>query len=160
MASSPRSRAAVALVIAVVVGCVLMRPMSASAHSGNAVFETLTATGGSDLVIDLRVRVRYSADQEPAERAFLKATPHSPEGRTLAAVDLERAAQGIYEGRITVDAPGRWSLVVASAFPPGTTTVAVDVGNESSTLPWFVLGGGAGALALLIAATVAWRRRT
>lgn len=101
----------------------------ANAHTGEANFDVLDAASGSDLVIDLRLRVRYSGDNNPAERVFLSVTPTSPDGRELPSVELERRAGGVYQGVISVDEPGRWTLSVTSAFPPGGTSLTVDAGT-------------------------------
>lgn len=130
---------------------------AAHAHSGSAVFETLQAEGGSDLVIDLRLRVRYSEDNELAERAILSATATSPDGRALGKVDLEREDGGIYRAAIRVDQRGTWTIDIASAFPPGSSSLSVDVGDDTNTgLPVPVMS------AVLLAVGVAfllWRRR-
>ena len=132
-------------------------PATADAHSGVAVFQTLEAEGGSDLIIDLRVRVRYSEDNELAERAFLSATPTSPRGRKLPEIDLEREAKGVYGGAIQVDDRGKWTIAISSAFPPGSTSISVDVGNDDDVGQRFaVLGGGAVFVAFLL---LVWRRR-
>jgi len=163
-------RGRVGLVAVGVIACMGMSPMTvARAHSGNAVFETLQAEGGSDLVIHVRLRVRYSEDRELAERAFLKATPTSPDGRTLPEVDLERETSGVYRGAITVDQPGTWTLAIASAFPPGNTTLTVDVGDEGDKTKsssqsdgdgqWFAVIGVSGAMGVLGLLVISVRRR-
>jgi hypothetical protein len=127
------------------------------AHTGSAVFETLQAKARSDRVIDLQVRVRYSVDHELAEQALLSATATSPDGRALPKVEMERARGGIYRASIRVDQQGEWTVIVRSAFPPGNTSITVEVGNgEGSPRLSLVLG----AVAVLVVAVGAflWRR--
>lgn len=155
--SSVRRRVAVLAVG--LLAFLVMSPGTAAAHSGNALFETLQVKGGSDLVIHLRPRVRFDGDRELAERAFVKVTPRAPDGRTLPTVDLERGAGGVYGGAITVDRPGTWTLAVSSAFPPGSTTLRVDVGKHDSSSRWLVIIGIAGTLAALGLVIVVVRRR-
>lgn len=159
--ANTRSRATwrVTLLVIGLLTWLSLRPVTGHAHSGTAAFETLKAEGGSDLVLDVRLRVRYSEDQEPADRAFVKVTLRSPDGRTLPTVDLDRENGGIYSGTITVDRPGMWTVEVSSAFPPGSTTLRVDVGDRDGNRTWLVVVGVAGVAVLVGLLVLTARRR-
>lgn len=151
-------------IAAVTIGLALFAALwpagDADAHSGSATFETLEARAGSDLVIHLRIAVRYSNDHEPAERAFLSAEATSPDGRKVAAVQLTRGDGGVYAGALHVDEPGEWTVEITSSFPPGRTSLTVDVGDdEDDRSPLVIVGLVAACLALIVVALVLIRRR-
>lgn len=134
---------------------------SADAHSGEAVFEVLESSADADLVVHVRTRVRYSGDDEPAERAFLQATARSSDDRALPPVDLERGTDGVYSGDVAVDEPGRWTIEITSAFPPGQTSFDVDVdvgrpGRADQRGPILMAGVTA---AIAVAIVIGWQRR-
>ena len=149
----------VALLAVLLTGAAITHAPDAHAHAGGAAFETLQAEEGADQVIDVRLRVRYSGDNEPAEGAILTATATSPTGRALTKVQFERQEGGIYRVAVRVDDPGRWVIDVTSAFPPGTTSISVTVGDDDAG-PSVPVVAAAVIVAALAAGLVLRRRKT
>jgi hypothetical protein len=108
---------------------------SASAHTGEATFEVQRATATNDRSVELRVAVIYRLDGDPAEGAFLQAVPIAPDGRKLPPVAFEREPGGVYSMRTTVDSEGLWAFEVTSRFPPGSTTIDIEVAKDKEVEP-------------------------
>ncbi len=103
----------------------------AAAHGGGAAFEVLEADEVAPGRVALQVAVEFEADGEEATGAIVDVVPTSPDGETSPAVRLERDGTGAHATTLDLPQPGRWTLAVTSSFPPGSTEVAVEVGNAA-----------------------------
>lgn len=67
---------------------------------------------------------------------------------------------GRYEGEVPVDAAGRWTLDITSAFPPGQSSVEVDVGDadDGARGPALIVVAAVVAAAVVVAVLVIRRR--
>lgn len=130
---------------------------SAGAHGGAAVFDVETDVSGMDVALD--VGITYETDGEPADGAIVQATGTGPGGERIE-LPLERDGDGRYVASTTVPEDGSWRFTIESSFPPGSTTVEVDVGGSGSNAAanrWAVLA--AAAVAVGIATWLLQRRR-
>lgn len=154
-------RWAIAVVSATVV--LLAGGGPAAAHGGGADIEVVEAVGGADASVSVRLAITYDDDGEPAEGAIVDVVPVGPDGSSLPAVRLERQAEpGSYAATFDVAEPGRWTLEVTSAFPPGSVEVPVVVGVDdtgSSTATNLVVAAVFGTVGGVLGLWVSQRRR-
>jgi hypothetical protein len=116
------------VLLATVIACVSALAAPAAAHGGGALFEVLEAAEVSPGTVSLRVAVRYESDGDDAVGALVDVVPTSPTGRPGPAVRLVREeGGGTYAALLELGEPGQWDLALTSSFPPGSTTVAVQV---------------------------------
>ena len=104
----------------------------AAAHGGAATFEVLEAEEVTPGMVGLQVAVSFEADGHDATGAIVDVVPTSPDGEPSPAVRLTRDETGAYAAVLDLREPGAWTLDVTSAFPPGSTEVAVEVGDGAA----------------------------
>lgn len=133
----------------------------ADAHEGSAVLDVVEAAEQESLQVDLRVRVVYSNDGEPATGAIVSASGSGPNGATTATVRFERDDDDVYVAVVEVPTPGRWVFDLKSAFPPGSGAVTVTVAGidgPDDGLGLVAFGAAAAAVAAAGALWVLLRR--
>jgi hypothetical protein len=115
-------RVSVTLLIAA--GVVLGGALPAAAHGDDGVFAGTEATPGSGLSVNVRARLVYANDNEPAPGAFVVVDAVDAAGMSTAPELLTDNRDGTYQGVLALPAPGAWTVRFQSMTPNATAEVA------------------------------------
>jgi hypothetical protein len=130
----------------VVIGALVTGFHSAAvAHSELGLMTLDAAAGREALSADLRARVVYANDREPASSATVLVSGVGPAGAVLPASPMTGGADGVYTAAVLLPGPGTWSFratattpeaaaetTFTAAAPPAPTSVPTG-GSERAT---------------------------
>jgi hypothetical protein len=118
---------AVAVVVAGLLVAVVVAPASAHGGAGELTVVGVEPTGPGQL--GLTVDVAYVNDGHPAEVRSLVIEGTGPGGAGLAPSEPFRPTDqvGRYAAVVDVPAPGSWTVVLSSTFPPARVELVVEV---------------------------------
>jgi hypothetical protein len=121
------------LLVAVALGTFLSSP--ASAHGGDPVITVDQVHPGQGST-HYFVRMTWE-DGDPITDGSLTATPIAPDGTEGELVVLESSGDGIYQGAVTMDSPGTWTVRFTTVDPPGSieTTQVVEGPTTTTAAP-------------------------
>jgi hypothetical protein len=161
--------------VALVVGALLVSCAATStalAHSDDGVFAGLDATPGTvSLEVQVRARLVYANDGDPAPGATVTVDALSADGVVAPAAALHDNGDGTYEGPLLLPTPGAWTIRFTATTPaaagemayvaePAPTTTSttrepdLDASGDGGGGAVLLGVAGAGAAVLVLAAVV------
>lgn len=127
ISTARRRSSARALVVLATVSVTLMVTVLAAGAHGGAASISVEATPAPDGVVDVRARVKYSADGHGVEAAAVIVQPSQPDGTPLGVVAMQDQGDGYYYAQLSLPSGGDWTLVVSSEEPAVRSEVVVAV---------------------------------
>jgi hypothetical protein len=118
-------RALVATAVAVVL--VALNISGAAAHSDEGLMAIETRAVGDPARVEVRVRITYLNDGEPASGATVTVEGAGPSGAVLAPQPLSAEGAGIYAAVVDLPSSGAWKLRASSTTPNASAETDYDV---------------------------------
>jgi hypothetical protein len=104
-------------------------PALAHSETGSMVVEV---RGPSPDQVEVRARVTYANDGDPAPGAAVEATLTGPAGESRP-LTLQDNGDGTYQATTTVDQPGQWTARLTSTTPAATAEATFSVAPSETT---------------------------
>ena len=114
---------------------VLLSAAPAAAHGDEGMFSGTEATPGEGLTVDVRARLLYVNDNEPAPGAFVIVDAIDAAGATTPPALLTDNRDGTYVGTLTLPASGAWTLRFNATTPTATAEIAYTAETPTTTTP-------------------------
>jgi len=111
----------------------LLLAAPAAAHGADGALALETQTTNDPATVEIRARLTYANDDEPAPGASVTVDGTGPKGESLASETMTAAGAGIYTATLQLPASGTWTLRVTASTPNAVAEIEYSTAAAATT---------------------------
>jgi len=111
----------------------LLLAAPAAAHGADGALALETQTTNDPAMVEIRARLTYANDDEPAPGASVTVDGTGPKGESLATQAMTAAGTGIYAATVQLPASGTWTLRVSASTPNAVAEIEYSTAASATT---------------------------
>ena len=111
----------------------LLLAAPAAAHGADGALALEAQTTNDPAKVEIRARLTYANDREPASGASVTVDGTGPKGESIASETMTAAGAGIYTATVQLPASGTWTLRVTATLPSAVGEIEYSTAVAATT---------------------------